>query len=178
MYDLVDGCSTISCPIAACPCLQQITTGSGQCVCFPPSSCVSGSTVTPRISTTASVAGGISPVGTSLTGSCQNQTNLCTSNGICVQLSATQYTCQCKNNYTGVYCQTPLGDNNSGLSNSCQCLNSGTCLTNGSCLCSNLYRGKFCQISMTMSSEYIYRVNLNIQIILALTIVNTMAIAR
>ncbi|CAF1005451.1 unnamed protein product [Adineta ricciae] len=156
------GCSTTSCPIAACPCLQQITTGSGQCVCFPPSSCVSGSTVTPRISTTISVAGGISSVGTSLTGSCQNQTNPCTSNGICIQLSATQYMCQCKNNYTGVYCQTPLGDNNTGLSNSCQCLNSGTCLTNGSCLCSNLFRGKFCQINNPCNNYCQYNGNCSV----------------
>ncbi|UJR31031.1 hypothetical protein I4U23_018540 [Adineta vaga] len=140
-----NGCLTTSCLIPSCPCLQQITTGSAQCVCFPPSSCISGSTITPR--TTTSIPVGIQPVSTSITGSCQNQTNPCSSNGICIQTSTTQYTCQCKNNYTGVFCQTTLGENNIILANLCQCQNGGTCLANGTCLCSSLFRGKFCQIN-------------------------------
>ena len=51
-------------------------------------------------------------------------------------------------NYTGVFCQTPLFSNNSANTNTCQCVNGGTCLTNGTCSCMNSYRGKFCQLSM------------------------------
>ncbi len=47
-------CSTSNCSITSCPCLQEIQTDIGQCVCFPPSSCVSGSTISSVISTTNS----------------------------------------------------------------------------------------------------------------------------
>jgi hypothetical protein len=59
-----------------------------------------------------------------------------------------QSICQCKTNYTGVFCQTPLFSNNITNTNACQCVNGGTCLANGTCLCRNRYRGKFCQLSM------------------------------
>jgi hypothetical protein len=89
-----------------------------------------------------------SPISVITNGLCQNQINPCSVNGICLQTSPTQYICQCKNNYTGVFCQTPLFSNNTTNTNSCQCLNGGTCLMNGTCLCTNRYRGKFCQLSM------------------------------
>ena len=90
-----------------------------------------------------------SPMSMIMNGSCQNQTNLCSPNGICLQTSsAQQYICQCRNNYTGVLCQTPLFSNNITNTNACQCLNGGTCLPNGTCSCTNRYQGKFCQLSM------------------------------
>ncbi len=82
-----------------------------------------------------------------MNGSCQNQLNPCSLNGICLQISATQYICQCFMNYTGILCQTSLFSNNITNTNSCQCVNGGTCLMNGTCLCTNLYRGRFCQLS-------------------------------
>ncbi|CAF4401306.1 unnamed protein product, partial [Rotaria sordida] len=136
-----------TCTISSCSCLQQIISDVAQCICFPPSSCISGSTITP--STTVSILATTSltlPLSIIMNGSCQNSTNLCSSNGICLQTSTTQYICQCKNDYTGVLCQTPLFSNNSANTNLCECMNGGTCLANGTCLCTDLYRGKFCQL--------------------------------
>ncbi|CAF5054929.1 unnamed protein product [Rotaria sp. Silwood1] len=144
-----NNCFTTSCTIPSCPCLQQIISDLAQCICFPPSSCISGSTITPKPTTSTSATTSLTlPLSGILNGSCQNQANLCSVNGICLQTSTTQYICQCKNNYTGVLCQIPLFSNNSTNTNSCQCVNGGICLTNGTCLCTNLYRGKFCQLSM------------------------------
>ncbi|CAF4740393.1 unnamed protein product [Rotaria sp. Silwood1] len=143
-----NNCFTTSCTIPSCPCLQQIISDLAQCICFPPSSCISGSTITPKPTTSTLATTSLTlPLSGILNGSCQNQANLCSVNGICLQTSTTQYICQCKNNYTGVLCQIPLFSNNSTNTNSCQCVNGGICLTNGTCLCTNLYRGKFCQLN-------------------------------
>jgi len=68
--------------------------------------------------------------------------------------------CQCKTNYTGVFCQTPLFSNNITNTNACQCVNGGTCLTNGTCSCTNLYQGKFCQLSMFIWYNSIFYLNI------------------
>jgi Notch-like protein len=81
-------------------------------------------------------------------GSCQNETDPCSSNGVCLQTSSTQFICQCKPEYTGVLCQIslfPLGFN---IVNACQCLNGGKCLNNGTCSCPNGYMGSQCDMSM------------------------------
>lgn len=48
MDSISAGCLTTSCTTSACPCVQQVSTGTGQCLCFPASPCISGSTITPR----------------------------------------------------------------------------------------------------------------------------------
>jgi hypothetical protein len=63
-------------------------------------------------------------------------------------MSPTQFICQCKTDYTGVLCQTPLFSPNFNILNTCQCVNGGVCLNNGTCSCPDRYRGKFCQLSL------------------------------
>ncbi|CAM4742153.1 unnamed protein product [Rotaria magnacalcarata] len=138
------GCSTTPCTITSCSCLQQIISDTAQCICFPPSPCISGSTITPRPTTTISLT---TLPSTTMNGTCQNLANSCSSNGICLQITAAQFICQCKNNYTGLICQIPLFSNATANPNSCQCANGGTCLTNGTCICTDLYRGRFCQLN-------------------------------
>lgn len=82
-----------------------------------------------------------------LNGTCQMQQNPCSPNGLCLQISATQFACQCQNNYTGILCQIPSFSNNMTNTNPCQCINGGTCLSDGTCVCSDSYRGRFCQLS-------------------------------
>ncbi|CAF1213556.1 unnamed protein product [Adineta steineri] len=96
LYCVSNGCLTTSCTTTACPCLEQITTGSAQCICFPPSSCISGSTITTRTTM---------PVSTTTLSS------------------------------------------SASMNGTCQCVNGGTCLSNGVCSCTSRYRGKFCQIN-------------------------------
>ncbi|CAF3727659.1 unnamed protein product [Rotaria sordida] len=133
------GCLTANCTTESCPCLQDITSNVGQCTCFPSSLCISNSTNS--ILTTT-----ISPISAIINGSCENQTNPCSSNGICLQISSNQFICQCKTDYTGVMCQTPLFTPDINILNTCQCVNGGVCLINGTCSCSDRYRGKFCQL--------------------------------
>ena len=163
------GCLTTSCTTSGCPCLQQISTGAAQCFCFPASPCVSGSTITPRATTVTTASTFVSTanngelfpcsrkrvIETSLhhSGSCQTQTNPCAGNGICLQISISQFTCQCRNDFTGTFCQTSLLASTSPAANLCQCVNGGTCLSNGSCLCSSSFQGRFCQLSMFDSSR-------------------------
>jgi len=77
-------------------------------------------------------------------GACENETNPCSSNGICLQISSTQFICQCKPEYTGILCQISLFSSDI---NTCQCLNGGICLNNGTCLCLNGYIGTHCDMS-------------------------------
>ncbi|CAF4553802.1 unnamed protein product [Rotaria sp. Silwood1] len=137
------GCLTVNCTTKSCPCLQEITSNVGQCICFPSSSssssCISNSTNSPSTTT-------LSPISALINGSCENQTNPCSSNGICLQISRSQFICQCKTDYTGVVCQTPLFTPDINILNTCQCLNGGVCLINGTCSCPDRYRGKFCQL--------------------------------
>jgi hypothetical protein len=113
----------------------------GRCVCFPPSSCISGSTISSNLTTTSSSVSAI------INGACQNQTNPCSLNGICLQISLTQFICQCKPDYTGVLCQISLFSSNINNLNTCQCLNGGICLHNGTCSCLNGYIGSRCDMS-------------------------------
>ncbi len=86
----LDACSTINCTIASCPCLQQITSGVAQCTCFPPSPCISGSTITPRTT--------ISRISS---GSCQS--NSCI-NGNCISGTNGNSQCQCQDGFVGTRC--------------------------------------------------------------------------
>ena len=81
-------------------------------------------------------------------GSCQSQIDPCSSNGICLQLTINQFRCQCRTDFTGIFCQIPLITSTSNNINQCLCNNGGTCLSNGTCLCPNRFRGRFCQLSM------------------------------
>ncbi|CAF5045311.1 unnamed protein product, partial [Rotaria magnacalcarata] len=63
------GCSTTPCTITSCSCLQQIISDTAQCICFPPSPCISGSTITPRPTTTISLT---TLPSTTMNGTCQN----------------------------------------------------------------------------------------------------------
>ena len=89
-------------------------------------------------------------------GSCQNQTNPCSSNGICLQISSDQFICQCKTDYTGVLCQTSLFPSNTNILNLCRCVNGGVCLVNGTCLCPDRYRGKFCQLGLLIKEGKVF----------------------
>lgn len=77
-------------------------------------------------------------------GACENETNPCSSNGICLQISPSQFICQCKPEYTGILCQISLFSSDF---NTCQCLNGGICLNNGTCSCLNGYIGTRCDMS-------------------------------
>lgn len=152
------GCLTANCSTKSCPCLQEITSNVGQCTCFPSASCISDSekfALKPAISSISAVINGlIIYMMKNLyclyfqIGSCQSQPNPCSSNGLCLQVSSSQFLCQCKTDFTGILCQTALYSPNIDIFNTCQCVNGGVCSMNGTCICPNRYRGIFCQLGL------------------------------
>ncbi|CAF1091235.1 unnamed protein product [Adineta ricciae] len=136
------GCLTLNCSTTACSCLQDISSNIGQCICFQPSSPSCRSSSTKHSSTMMA-----SSVSALINGSCENQTDPCSSHGICLQISSTHFICQCKAGYTGVLCQTSLFSPNINIFNVCQCLNGGVCSSNATCSCPENYRGKYCQLT-------------------------------
>ncbi|UJR15629.1 hypothetical protein I4U23_002566 [Adineta vaga] len=149
------GCLTLDCSATSCSCLQDISSNVGQCTCFLPpppppssssSSCQSNSTKSASVMMASSISALIN-------GSCENQTDPCSSHGNCLQISSTHFICQCKAGYTGVLCQTALFSPSINILNMCQCLNGGVCLSNTSCSCPERYRGKYCQI-MNPCNDY------------------------
>ncbi|CAF3778690.1 unnamed protein product [Adineta steineri] len=149
------GCLTTNCTTKTCSCLQDITLDTGNCTCFPSSSssCKSDSTISAIISGSLISIEIVYHSIFFFLGSCHDQKDPCSSNGICLQTSPMQFICQCKPDYTGVLCQIPLFSADITIFNICQCVNGGICLSNGSCLCSEHYQGKFCQLTNPCQSN-------------------------
>ncbi|CAF1055170.1 unnamed protein product, partial [Didymodactylos carnosus] len=150
---IAGSCLTTSCN-NSCSCLQDIVTNVSKCECFPPSSCISGSTITTRPTFTAPLTSTMmnntitnssttTTISTLLTtqasiitiinatsinsnpGTCQS--NPCLASGICLQISVNEFVCRCINNSSGNFCQIPPTlSSNSTL---CPCLNGGICLS-------------------------------------------------
>lgn len=93
-----------------------------------------------------------------ISGACENETNPCSSNGICLQISSTQFICQCKPEYTGILCQISLFSSSMNNYNTCQCLNGGICLNNGTCSCLNGYIGTRCDMSKRNKDNNIQKI--------------------
>ena len=163
----LDACSTTNCPITSCPCLQQIASSAAQCICFPPSSCVSGSTVIPRTNastvtttTTTTTTTTVLPIQTSTVTNASSVCQ-CVNGGIC----STNGTCLCSSFYAGRFCQLSTlflqkvsMDNFliDILDNPCAnyCRNNGICSVtctdtscgSPSCTCTNGYSGAQCDV--------------------------------
>lgn len=88
----------------------------------------------------------------SIIGHCHDEINPCTPNGICLQVSATHFLCQCNPDYTGALCQTAIYAPDVNILNACKCVNGGVCSMNGTCSCPDHYRGKFCQLGLSIKA--------------------------
>ncbi|CAD5113382.1 DgyrCDS2555 [Dimorphilus gyrociliatus] len=69
----------------------------------------------------------------------------CQNNGVCVNLSPTSFRCNCKDGYSGVFCEKSICDNSPCLRGSCKPGSGGAYL----CVCPSTYIGKNCSTVAT-----------------------------